>query len=56
MKIQTTAETALPVRAVFYAKQIRTKHSTTMFKTLNTRTRVQNDKFSTKNVEKTVDK
>ena len=27
-----------------------------MLKTLNTRMRVQNDKFSTKNVEKTVDK
>ena len=27
-----------------------------MFKTLNTRARVQNDNFSTKNVEKTVDK
>ena len=45
-------KTALLVRAVL----LYTKHSTTVLKILNTRTRVQNDKYSTKNVEKTVDK
>ena len=52
LKSKKDSETALLERAVF----LYIKLSTTMLKILNTRMRVQNDNFSTKNVEKTVDK